>query len=86
MTTWQYLAGVDPGFPIGGAPTLIGGGTNLQHRCFLVKTYVKTKEFGPVWGGMCQKLLYVDLPLPSTSGDNSGPGLITIYLVSKYIY
>ena len=50
-------AGADPGFPVGGggggggAPTLVGGGTNLQHRCFLVKTYVKTKEFGPVGGG-----------------------------------
>ena len=35
----------DPGFPI-------GGGTNLQHICFLAKTYVKTKEWillGGVW-------------------------------------
>ena len=49
-----------------GAPTLIGGGTNLQHRCFLVKTYVKMKEFCPVGGGAtCQKLLYVDPPLQS---------------------
>ena len=32
----------------GGAPNLIGGGAKLQHRCFLVKTYIKTKEFGPV--------------------------------------
>ena len=39
-----YLAGADPGFPV-------GGGTNLRHRCFSVKTYVKTKEFGPVGGG-----------------------------------
>ena len=40
-------------FPLGGggAPTLIGGGANLRHRHFLVKTYVKTKEFGPVGGG-----------------------------------
>ena len=57
--------GADPGFPIGGAPTLIGGGANLQHRCFSVKTCVKMKEFGPVGGGGCQKLLYVDLPLRS---------------------
>ena len=33
-----------------GAPTLVGGGANLRHRCFLVKTYIKTKEFGPVVG------------------------------------
>ena len=47
-----------------GAPTLIGGGTHLQHWRFLVKTYVKTKEFGPVgWGGGRRKLLYVDPPL-----------------------
>ena len=40
-------------FPLGGAPTLVGGGANLQHRRFSVKTYVKTKEFGPVGGGGC---------------------------------
>ena len=33
-----------------GAPTLVGGGANLRHRCFSVKTYVKMKEFGPVGG------------------------------------
>ena len=44
-------SGVDPGFPIGGVPTLVGGGANLRHRCFSVKTCVKTKEFGPVGGG-----------------------------------
>ena len=44
-------AGADQGFPIGGAPTLIGGGANLRHRHFSVKTYVKTKEFGPFGGG-----------------------------------
>ena len=56
--------GADPGFPVGGAPTLVGGGTNLRHRHFLVKTYVKTKEFGPVGrGGARRKLLYVDPPL-----------------------
>ena len=43
-------AEADPGFPVGGAPTLVGGGANLQHRHFSVKTYVKTKEFGPVGG------------------------------------
>ena len=56
-------SGADPGFPVGGAPTLIGVGANLQHRCFSVKTYVKTKEFGPVGGGGRRKLLYVDPPL-----------------------
>ena len=45
-----YNSGADPGFPVGGAPTLIGGGANLRHRCFSVKTYVKMKEFGPVGG------------------------------------
>ena len=43
-------SGADPGFPVGGAPTLVGGGANLRHRCFSVQTYVKTKEFGPVGG------------------------------------
>ena len=46
-----YCPRADPGFPIGGVPTLIGGGANLRHRHFSVKTYVKTKEFGPVGGG-----------------------------------
>ena len=45
------ISGADSGFPVGGAPTLIGGGTNLRHRHFSVKTYVKMKEFGPVGGG-----------------------------------
>ena len=45
----QYQARIQD-FPLG-APTLVGGGANLQHRCFSVKTYVKTKEFGPVGGG-----------------------------------
>ena len=40
-------------FPLGGAPTLVGGGANLRHRHFSVKTYVKMKEFGPVGGGAC---------------------------------
>ena len=44
------MSGADPGFPIGGAPTLVGGGANPRHRHFSVKTYVKTKEFGPVGG------------------------------------
>ena len=49
--------------PHWGAPTLVGGGANPRHRHFSVKTYVKMKEFGPVAGGACWKLLYVDLPL-----------------------
>ena len=51
--TWS---GADPGFPV-------GGGANLRHRRFSVKTYVKMKEFGPVGGGARRKLLYVDPPL-----------------------
>ena len=37
-------------FPLGGAEPL-GGGADLQHGCFLVKTYAKTKELDPVGGG-----------------------------------
>ena len=63
---FNVFPGADPGFSIGGAPTLIGGSDNLRHRHFLVKSYVKTKEFGLVGGGgMRWKLLYVDLPLIS---------------------
>ena len=61
-------SGADPGFPIGGggAPTLVGRGANLQHRHFSVKTYVKTKEFGPVRGSapetlVCRSTTVVDL-------------------------
>ena len=38
------------------------GGMDLQCRGFSVKMYVKTKELGPI-GGVCQKILYVDLPM-----------------------
>ena len=37
-------------FPLGGAEPL-GGGTDLQRRCFLAKTNMKTKELDPVVGG-----------------------------------
>ena len=58
-------AGADPGFPVGGAPTLIGGGANLRHRHFSVKPHVKMKVFGPVGGGGARReLLYADPPLP----------------------
>ena len=68
-------------FPLGGgggAPTLIGGGANLQHRRFLVKTYVKTKEFGPVGGGggTCWKLLYVDPPLVTVTIFSCGNSIL----------
>ena len=61
-------------FPLGGgAPTLVGGGANLRHRCFSVKTYVKTKEFGPIGGGggVRRKLLYVDPPLDWKDSEHS---------------
>ena len=76
-------SGVDPGLPIGGVPTLIGGGANLRHRHFLVKTYVKMKEFGPVGGGVHQKLLYVDPPLHMTCNKN--PLLSVDYSQNKCI-
>ena len=44
-----YLSVVDPGFPIGGAPTHWGG-ANLQCVHFLVKMYMKTKEVDAVGG------------------------------------
>ena len=41
----------DPGYPIGGAPTHLGG-ANLLWVHFLAKMYVKMKEIGSVGGGM----------------------------------
>ena len=41
----------DPGFPVGGrAP--VRGAMDLRCRHFLVKMYAKTKELGPIGGGM----------------------------------
>ena len=43
---------MDPGFPVGGGmDPFLGRSVNLPRGCFLVKMYVKTKEFGPVEGG-----------------------------------
>ena len=44
--------GPDPGFSVGGAWTHFGGGFGLQHGHFSVKMYAKTKELGPVGGGV----------------------------------
>ena len=30
----------------------VRGGVDLRCGCFLVKMYAKTKEFGPIWGGV----------------------------------
>ena len=45
----------DPGFPVRGAPTCQGG-IDLQHGCFLVETYAKTKDPPLLF-------VYVDPPL-----------------------
>ena len=42
-----HVAVADPGFPVGG-----GGGVDLQRGHFLVKMYAKTKELGPIGGGV----------------------------------
>ena len=65
-TQWFYLVlqsktGADPGFPVGGVDPL--GGVDLRRGHFSVKMYVKTKELGPIGGGVRQKILYVDLPM-----------------------
>ena len=76
---FRSLSGVDPGFPIGGVPTLIGGGTNLRHRHFSVKTYVKMKEFGPVGGGhapetfVCRSATDCDMYLWHRAARGAGP-------------
>ena len=43
----------DQGYPIGGGAPTPFGGPCVRHEHFLAKTYVKTKELGPVgrwWG------------------------------------
>ena len=60
----KILPGADPGFPVGGLdPFWGGGGMDLQHGHFLVKIYVKTKEWVPWGGGLRRKILYVDSPI-----------------------
>ena len=49
-------------FPLGGRQPSLEGAPTSDTGAFLVKTDVKTKEFGPVGGGR-RKLLYVDPPL-----------------------
>ena len=41
----------DPGFPVGGVHPL-GGGMDLRRGHFSVKMYAKTKELGPIGGGV----------------------------------
>ena len=49
------LSGPDPGFSVGGGGVgPFWGGFGLQHGHFSVKMYVKTKELGPVGGGVHQ--------------------------------
>ena len=49
----SHIPGADPGFPIGGHGPLLGG-MDLLCGCFLVKMYVKMKEWGPI-GGACTR-------------------------------
>ena len=44
-----YMSVADPGFPIGGHGS-IRGGMDLQHGCFLMKMYAKTKRIGSCRG------------------------------------
>ena len=59
---------VDPGFPVGGAPTHWGG-ANLQHVHFLVKMYAKTKEIDPVGGGARRRRSPLDPPMVMVEPD-----------------
>ena len=48
----NQVAGTDPGFAVGGAPTPLGeGNTHLQRGCFSVKANVKMRELGLVGDG-----------------------------------
>ena len=54
-TTWIPITMIpntvaDPGFPVGGVPSRLGG-ANLQRGYFLAKMYAKMKELDPVGGG-----------------------------------
>ena len=46
-----HLAVADPGFPIGGGVDVVGG-VYSQGGYILESLYVKTKESGPVRGGV----------------------------------
>ena len=62
------LSWMDPGFPIGGGVDPFWRDVDLQSRHFSVKMCVKTKELGVVGGGMCRKILDVDLPMNFSPG------------------
>ena len=42
----------DPGFPVGGGRAPVRGGVDLRRGHSLVKMYAKTKELGPMGGGV----------------------------------
>ena len=46
----RTVAVADPGFPVGGADPLGGGGSDLRRWSFSAKMYAKTKELGTVGG------------------------------------
>ena len=62
----MYGSGADPGFPVGGAWTLLGGGVELQHGHFSVTM----KELGPVGRRAPENFVQSD-PLNSTSLNSS---------------
>ena len=45
------MAVADPGFPVGGVHPL-GGCVDFRRGRFLVKMFAKTKELGPIGGGV----------------------------------
>ena len=47
-----YSAVADPGFPVGGVVHPLGGGVDLRCGFFSVKMDAKTKELGPIGGGV----------------------------------
>ena len=53
----------DPGFPVGGGMHPLGGGVDLRCGLFSVKMYAKTKELGPIRGGVRPARPHLDPPM-----------------------
>ena len=70
----------DPGFPVGGAVDLVGGGVDSWGSYVSKMLYVKTKELGPLGGGRAGRV-----PLDPPMQFKNPKFLIGDYSKNKHI-